>query len=164
MKHATSHILDDIGIHDDDEERYGAFPKLLHNMFITCLYHYGDKRTINFEDIGPQRVMIRWGKTETHKDHIIFMMRHMETFHGVHGKKWDCGLHEQGYTQYWQLKMLRYKYVTKILLTDINEVKEWVVRNVINFEKTPLEEVIEMHKEAEKIKEVRLNKFFSSDE
>ncbi|KAJ9554627.1 hypothetical protein OSB04_018672 [Centaurea solstitialis] len=164
MKHATSHILDDIGIHDDDEGRYGAIPKLLHDMFMTCLYHYGDRRTINFEDIGPQRVMIRCGKTETHKDHIIFMMRHMETFHGVHGKKWDCGLHEQGYTQYWQLKMLRYKYVTKILLTDINEVKEWVVRNVINFEKTPLEEVIEMHKEAEKIKEVRLNKFFSSDE
>ncbi|KAJ9549058.1 hypothetical protein OSB04_021601 [Centaurea solstitialis] len=164
MKHATSHILDDIGIHDDDEERYGAIPKLVQDMFMTCLYHYGDRRTINFEDVGPQRVMIRWGKTETHKDHIIFMMRHMETFHGVHGKKWDCGLHEQGYTQYWQLKMLRYKYVTKILLTDINEVKEWVVRNVRNFEKTPLEEVIEMHKEAEKIKEVRLNKFFSSDE
>ena len=126
-------------------------------MLLMSLEIIGDNRSTNLKDAKIERVLTRCGKRKNHNDHFIFIMRHMETFMAIRGQNSHCGLHEEGEYQNWQLKMLRCKYLTKILLSDVNEKKEWVLKEVGKFAKLTKAQVLEIYKNVDKIKETRLN-------
>ena len=55
----------------------------------------------------------------------VFVMRHMETYKGEKMERWDASLEMECDSQE-QLNELRWKYVTKMLLSDMNLLKEYV--------------------------------------
>lgn len=123
---------------------------------VKCLDTIGDERAKKLKNVKPKLDIIGWRKNEPHKDHTIFMMRHMETFMGVQTNNWKCGLEDDDEEQRWQIKMLRYKYATKILLSDLNQRRIFVLKEVKDFAKLPREEVLKKGKRAEEIKVARL--------
>ena len=64
----------------------------------------------------------------------IFAMRHMETYTG----EWKDILSNEGDNQMKELKDLRYKYLTKILLADVNELKPKIIEEVKEYEEMDL--------------------------
>lgn len=127
------------------------------NLFMKFLANIKDSRTDKFKNVTPKRELMKWRTTDNHKDCSIFVMRHMETFMGGPIKSWDCGLQTPKDVQKKQLNNLRYKYVTKILLSDINLKKKWVLDQAIDFAKLSKEKRDEIKLLAEKNKEERLS-------
>lgn len=66
----------------------------------------------------PRMVPIKWKSTDNCVDSGIFVMRHMETYIGYDLFLDD--LHMEDASRKGQLKMLRAKYLAKILMKDLN--------------------------------------------
>ncbi|KAJ0735016.1 hypothetical protein HanPI659440_Chr11g0427151 [Helianthus annuus] len=81
-------------------------------------------------------------------------MRHMEYFKGETANNWKCGLGEESQNQVYELNDLRLKYLAKILLSDINSHKEFVLDEVRRFKALDLASRIKLMKDAYK----RINK------
>ncbi|KAD6454221.1 hypothetical protein E3N88_08927 [Mikania micrantha] len=78
----------------------------------------------------------------------VFLMRHMETYKGCL-LNWECGLcgeNEANNLQKLQLNDLRKKYVTKIILHDLNERFHWVTKDLVRYLSLP----VEVRREADK--------------
>ncbi|KAL8223125.1 hypothetical protein R6Q57_020524 [Mikania cordata] len=78
-----------------------------------------------------------WQTEKNFVDCRIFAMRNMETYMAKEIKEWkeDCGiLEESSRKQHDQLLDLRYKYLSKILLSDINILHDEVTKEVKKFE------------------------------
>ncbi|KAL4591985.1 hypothetical protein LXL04_004962 [Taraxacum kok-saghyz] len=68
----------------------------------------------------------------------VFVMRHMKTYKGEHMDKWDARLEiKDGGSQQEQLNELRRKYVTKMLLSDMNLKKDLVVGKLHVYDNIP---------------------------
>lgn len=64
----------------------------------------------------------------------------MEVYKGQPIKKWDCGLGKESQQQKKKIEKLRRKYATKILLHDLNLLKDNFLKEAENFAKIPLDE------------------------
>lgn len=69
---------------------------------------------------------MRWRTTSNGADCGVFAMRHMETYYGK--KHWRCNLHTEGPEQESRLRRLRFKYLSKILLSDTNQLRDTVAK------------------------------------
>lgn len=118
-----------------------------------------DDRTKRFSKAKPEREALKWRTTGNFIDCGVFVMRHMETYMGENIKKWDCGLAEEGATQKAQLDNLRYKYVAKMLLSNVNKQKELVVREMNEFAKMPADRQKQLIEEAKATFEERFDSF-----
>ncbi|KAL8200946.1 hypothetical protein R6Q57_012285 [Mikania cordata] len=87
------------------------------------------------------RLAMPW-RTEFNKvDCGVFLMRHMETYKGCL-LNWECGLcgeNEANNLQKLQLNDLRKKYVTKIILHDLNKRFYWVTKDLMRYPSLPVE-------------------------
>ncbi|KAL8209435.1 hypothetical protein R6Q57_006167 [Mikania cordata] len=63
-------------------------------------------------------------KTQNGIDCGVFCMRHMETYMCGGPKKWNYGLMKEPEGQNKQLNQLRFKYLCKILMSNVNFLKE----------------------------------------
>jgi hypothetical protein len=75
-----------------------------------------------------------WRTSENKIDCGIFAMRHMETYTGE--ATWDCAIVNESKdndNQKTQLEELRQKYLTKILLSDINDLRVEIIVNAKRF-------------------------------
>lgn len=77
--------------------------------------------------VKATRLEMKWRTIYNGVDCGIFVMRHMETYMGQRCNKWDCGLDDESDTQTDQLNALRVKYLTKILLSKINILRDKVI-------------------------------------
>ncbi|KAD5802473.1 hypothetical protein E3N88_13833 [Mikania micrantha] len=94
-----------------------------------------------------------WQTEKNFVDYGIFAMRHMETYMAKEMKEWkkDCGiLEESSGKQHDQLLDLRYKYLSKILLSDINILHDEVTKEVKKFEELDEEVKNQMRRNARK--------------
>ncbi|KAL8247695.1 hypothetical protein R6Q59_008911 [Mikania micrantha] len=92
------------------------------------------KKIVNLK---PKKLEMPWQTEKNFVDCGIFAMRHMETYMGKEIKEWkeDCAiLEESSGKQNEQLLDLRYKYLSKILLSDINILHDEVTKEVKKFE------------------------------
>ncbi|KAL4567700.1 hypothetical protein LXL04_023292 [Taraxacum kok-saghyz] len=71
------------------------------------------------ENVDPQRLKMNWRTRGNHNDCGVFCMRHMETYMGANSGNWSCGLRKESPKQQQEIDYLRFKYLTKILLSDI---------------------------------------------
>ncbi|MFS7998922.1 hypothetical protein Hanom_Chr12g01159761 [Helianthus anomalus] len=62
-------------------------------------------------------------------------MRHMDTYLGTYLKSYHYGLDKESRNQIKQLKWLRKKYLTNILLHTSNKKKNLIIEEAIEFEK-----------------------------
>nr|GEY12156.1 ulp1 protease family, C-terminal catalytic domain-containing protein [Tanacetum cinerariifolium] len=65
----------------------------------------------------------------------IFTMLRMETFNGGHASSFECGILAESQLQRDMLRRLRFKFVTKILLHEINVLAEKMLELAKEFDK-----------------------------
>nr|GLL46266.1 uncharacterized protein LOC109175178 [Ipomoea trifida] len=103
------------------DDNYGIVPTTLQkflSMFLTGL-----KSTYKSEKIAKlklKRIKMTWRDNKNKVDCGVFLMRHMETFRGQLPELWDCGLEKENKDQ---LNVLRIKYLTALVMSDVNEHK-----------------------------------------
>nr|GLL42403.1 uncharacterized protein LOC109155335 [Ipomoea trifida] len=103
------------------DDKYGIVPTTLQkflSMFLTGL-----KSTYKSEKIAKlklKRIKMTWRDNKNKVDCGVFLMRHMETFRGQLPELWDCGLEKENKDQ---LNVLRIKYLTALVMSDVNEHK-----------------------------------------
>ena len=87
--------------------------------------------------ISKQQVKVsklKW-QTESNKvDCAVFAMRHMECFDGGPISQFDIGFVKESQQQKAQLMRLRKKYVTKILMSDLNKIMKKFLADAKDFE------------------------------
>jgi len=104
------------------------------------------KNGVKIRSASPIRLEMLCRTTTNKVDCGIFLMRHMETYHGVY-VGWECGLCSENdieNNQQRQLDKLRRKYATKIALHYLNDDKEAFIKNTLPFMKFSKEKKIKI--------------------
>ena len=99
-------------------------------------------KTERIRNTKPVRMEMKWRTKNNHVDCGVFLMLHMETYHGQ--KNWDCGLFMESEKQTRQLNLFRSKYAAKILLSDLNLIKKIFLKLVQVFEEKSEDEKKQM--------------------
>ncbi|KVH87401.1 hypothetical protein Ccrd_025370, partial [Cynara cardunculus var. scolymus] len=89
-------------------------------MMIMHLLKEGHGAWKVYAEMDQDHIKTRWQFRENTVDPGVMLMRHMETFFGGDVMKWECGLYKESTKQKRQLKDLRTKYCSKMLLNDEN--------------------------------------------
>ncbi|KAJ0642715.1 putative Ulp1 protease family catalytic domain, papain-like cysteine peptidase superfamily [Helianthus annuus] len=139
-------IIDNSAKTVTNKQQYGDVPLKIRNALAGYLKSVGHKNADDIKGIKPVRMEMKRRTKDNDSDCGIFCMRHMECYNGEEVEKWDCGFHEEyeepaiidkGKThvskQKAQLEDLRRKFITKILLHDINERKDFVIEDSKKF-------------------------------
>ncbi|PWA72729.1 hypothetical protein CTI12_AA262800 [Artemisia annua] len=134
LKNGNIDILDNIdnGI-EDISVRYGKYAQVLIDTFVNYLERRKYPKVAEIWLAIPRMVPIKWMTTYNAVDCGIFVMRHMEMYVGE-----DVFLNElqkEGGALKSQLKMLRAKYLAKILLKDLNLHKKKLMKDAEAFAK-----------------------------
>ena len=75
---------------------------------------------------------MKWRTKNNHVDCGVFLMLHMESYNGL--KDWDCGLCLESSNKKKQLNLLRSRFAAKILLSELNLLKNKFLKLVQVFE------------------------------
>ncbi|MFS7966686.1 hypothetical protein Hanom_Chr09g00776701 [Helianthus anomalus] len=112
------------------------------DTFSSYLESASHPATYTIREIVPIRLEMPWRTTRNVIDCDVFLMRHMETYKGMSVKKWECGLSKEcnnaseiSYKQRREHGDLRYKYVAKIILSDVNQVRPFVEADVARYKR-----------------------------
>ncbi|KAJ9540989.1 hypothetical protein OSB04_027495 [Centaurea solstitialis] len=151
LKQGSSHIFDNSVVDVPFSAKYGKISMIVSRNQID------DGRVRKLDKAKPQREQMNWRTTTNNVDCTIFMMRHMETYMGEKVKKWECGFAQECVTQKTQLDNLRHKYVARILLSDLNEKNELVLKKNEKFCKIPIEKQKQFLDNAKMMKNDRFN-------
>nr|GLL44688.1 uncharacterized protein LOC109175178 [Ipomoea trifida] len=103
-----------------------------HQKFLS-MFMTGLKSTYKSEKIAKlklKRMKMSWRDNKNKVDCGVFLMRHMETFRGQLPELWDCGLEKENKDQ---LNVLRIKYLTALVMSDVNEHKARNIQQAAEF-------------------------------
>ncbi|MEK0310728.1 hypothetical protein OC714_02545, partial [Candidatus Phytoplasma australasiaticum] len=75
--------------------------------------------------------LTKWMIDELNSSYGVFIMKHMESYQGL--DNWECGLEAQGEKLDKQIRGMRRKYITKMLLSDVNKLKTKVIKEAAEF-------------------------------
>ncbi|KAL8199570.1 hypothetical protein R6Q57_013138 [Mikania cordata] len=122
-------------------KKYLDLPDKMKKTFANYLIHNQHPNGCHISTAKIHRLAMPW-RTEFNKvDCGVFLMRHMETYKGCL-LNWECGLcgeNEADNLQKLQLNDLWKKYVTKIILHDLNERFHWVTKDLMRYLSLPVE-------------------------
>ncbi|KAL4567479.1 hypothetical protein LXL04_023064 [Taraxacum kok-saghyz] len=116
-------IIGNSGVDVPMEAKYGTVPTDMVDFFTSYLTTKKHPKAKKFKHVSPFRFLMSWMTKKNKVDCGVFLMRHMETYKGEKMDKWDASLEMECDSLQKQLNELRRKYVTKILLSDMNLVK-----------------------------------------
>ncbi|KAL8260347.1 hypothetical protein R6Q59_028300 [Mikania micrantha] len=108
-------------------ERYFHIPATMRDVFAKYLLAKDHPSALKIHHLTPILVDLPWKTTKNGVDCGIFSMRHIDTCMGKGVRKWKTGLHQESEAQDKQLNQLRFKYLCKILLSNVNFLKEDVL-------------------------------------
>ena len=107
-----------------------------------------------FKTSVPKIMDFPWKTCYNKIDCGIFVMRHMETYHGTSLKEWKCGFAKEldakgeiSDVQSCQINVLRHKYTSKILLCDVNQNRSAVEEGVDDYMKLSIDYRRKLHRE-----------------
>ncbi|KAJ9548710.1 hypothetical protein OSB04_021253 [Centaurea solstitialis] len=146
------HIFDNNAIGMANCGKYGIVSMVVHKVFSNTLKVIKHPRAEKILNAKEQIQKMKWTTTND-IDCAIFVMRFMETFKGGNVKMWDSGFAKEVDEQKMQIEKLRFKYVAKILLSDINSNKDIVTSEVESFAKQPMEKQLELLQIAKTMKD-----------
>ncbi|PWA86086.1 hypothetical protein CTI12_AA142780 [Artemisia annua] len=121
FKNGSFRVIDNSSNGTDFEERYKSIPQEIKKVLVAYLDQVKHPKTERIRISKPIRMQMKWRTKNNHVDCGVFLMLHMESYHGL--KNWECGLHLESDKQKRQLDLLRSKYATKILLSELNLIK-----------------------------------------
>lgn len=81
---------------------------------------------------------LKWWTENNPVDSGVMLMRHMECYKGEAPNTWDCEIEKEQKQQKATLTKLRSKYVTKLLVNDINLHSNKIENEGKEFEKIPV--------------------------
>ncbi|KAJ9548708.1 LOW QUALITY PROTEIN: hypothetical protein OSB04_021251 [Centaurea solstitialis] len=143
LQKGSFHILDNNFINEASSTNYGIVPYNVHKVFVEALKIIKDERANKLLKAKQKIQKMSW-RTSNQVDCGIFAMRHMETFMGGNLLKWHCGFDQEGDKQKLQIEYLRIKYVSEILLSNVNCNKEFVTAEVEKFEQHSSEKQLKL--------------------
>ncbi|KAF5767134.1 putative papain-like cysteine peptidase superfamily [Helianthus annuus] len=118
-------------------ERYQGNVEKMISTFCRYLRPMHPKIAAQLRNTQPVRLELPWQTLYNGIDCGIFLMRHMETYNGTHVGHWMCGLsNERDVTglvlpdQAREIEDLRKKYLSKMLLSDVNTERGQVEQEV----------------------------------
>ncbi|XP_022010659.1 uncharacterized protein LOC110910269 [Helianthus annuus] len=118
-------------------ERYHGNVEKMISTFCRYLRPMHPKITSQLRNTKLVRLVLPWQTLYNGIDCGIFLMRHMETYTGTHVGHWMCGLsnerdisREMLPDQAKEIEDLRKKYLSKMLLSDVNTERGQVEREV----------------------------------
>ncbi|KVH91295.1 hypothetical protein Ccrd_006691 [Cynara cardunculus var. scolymus] len=122
-------------VSDDDQllQMYDFITDIMQRLMIRHLNVVGHPARRELDEIGQERLRMDWQTRNNFDDYGVFAMRHMETYMGD-VRTWNTGLSKEGKTQEIQIASLRMKYVAKLLVSNYNKKKEYVVKEVEKFQ------------------------------
>ncbi|GJS74123.1 ulp1 protease family, C-terminal catalytic domain-containing protein [Tanacetum coccineum] len=107
----------------------------LKKLFARHLRLYGHERHSKIGRLKARIPKLKWKTKANFRDCGIFTMLHMESYMGQTAKTWDCGLVVESKQQCDMLRLLRFKFATKILLHEINVHAQKMIRYAEEFDK-----------------------------
>ncbi|PWA73621.1 hypothetical protein CTI12_AA263590 [Artemisia annua] len=133
FKNGSFRVIDNSSNGTDFEERYKGVPEEIKKVLVAYLDQVEHPKTERIRNTKQIRMQMKWRTKNNHVDCGVFLMLHMESYHGF--KNWDCGFHLESPKQKRELDLLRSKYATKILLSELNLIKNKFLKLVQVFEK-----------------------------
>ncbi|XP_035831220.1 uncharacterized protein LOC118480460 [Helianthus annuus] len=144
--------------------RYSGYIEKVVNAFCSYVKNHSPAVAKKLRSTSPVSLKFPWQTLYNGTDCGIFVMRHMETFKGTSVREWNCGLSpERDITgevlkqQSIELCDLRIKYLSKILLSDINSMRSTVEQEVHEYANKSQHERLENAKTAKERIELRLS-------
>ncbi|MFS8026599.1 putative Ulp1 protease family catalytic domain, papain-like cysteine peptidase superfamily [Helianthus anomalus] len=95
-------------------------PFKVKDVFVKYLRSIRHPKSLEFDRVIPRRVEIEWATIGNSVDCGVFAMRHMETWFGETGEKWDSGFPCAHTQKKASLTRLRKKYACKIISSEEN--------------------------------------------
>ncbi|KAL4557717.1 hypothetical protein LXL04_035904 [Taraxacum kok-saghyz] len=139
-------IIDNIASQHSVYTSYGNIPYDLDVLFKLYLDSVKHPKRSRMKRVSPTKFRMSWMTKYNYIDCGIFLMRHMETYKGQHVDDWDVNLEdevEDSDDQQIQLHDLRRKYVTKILISDLNIHIASVYSYLPQYDELPIEKKME---------------------
>ncbi|KAJ0693298.1 putative papain-like cysteine peptidase superfamily [Helianthus annuus] len=144
--------------------RYSGYVEKVINAFCAFVKNHSPAIAKKLRSTSPVSLKFPWQTLYNETDCGIFIMRHMETFKGTSVREWNCGLSpERGITgevlidQSKELCDLRIKYLSIILLSDINSLRSTMEKEVHVYANLSQDIRLENAKTAKQRIELRLN-------
>ncbi|GJT18423.1 hypothetical protein Tco_0877129, partial [Tanacetum coccineum] len=104
-------------------------------LFAHHLRLYGHKRHSKIGRLKARIPKLKWKTKANFRDCGIFTMLHMKSYMGQTAKRWDYRLVAESKQQCDMLRLLRFKFATKILLHEINVHAQKMIRYAEEFDK-----------------------------
>ncbi|KAL6569822.1 hypothetical protein OROMI_014336 [Orobanche minor] len=141
LQRPTVYMIDSHKGSDNIKTDYDHLPECLHELVSQYLLEVAHPKAEEINKKKVQKFKIKWWSKDD-VDSGIYLMRHMETFKGEGQNSWDCQLDNNKAL----ITKLRAKYVTKLLLNDLNIHAAEIKEQALEFEKKPEEEQKELVK------------------
>ncbi|PWA84038.1 hypothetical protein CTI12_AA134890 [Artemisia annua] len=106
-------------------------------LFAHHLKLYGHNKHASIRKVKPRIASLKWKTKNNFIDCGVFTMLHMDNYTGEAPGKWDCGLVAESKEQSDQLRVLRFKFATKILLHKVNVHAGRMYELALEFDKLP---------------------------
>ncbi|KAL4575531.1 hypothetical protein LXL04_022378 [Taraxacum kok-saghyz] len=126
------------------KDRYGEYPNVMLKLFSKVLYMDNHPNIESIKKLKPIRAKMPCRTKDNKYDCGIYVMRHMEDYVGQKAKDWDCGIPKDLSKQESTLRMLRKKYLCRILTSDINNSKNEVIKEYEEFYSRPWKEQLQL--------------------
>ncbi|KAK9065404.1 hypothetical protein SSX86_016787 [Deinandra increscens subsp. villosa] len=114
--------------------KYGNRPIVLRDTLARYLSKVCPLRSKKIKTCLPKRMTMSWRTTKNKFDSGIFAMRHMETYMGGPAGQWKEVFTDESGKQNTEISGLRVKYLSKMLLSDVNLLKKDVQIKSANFQ------------------------------
>ncbi|XP_071692254.1 uncharacterized protein [Rutidosis leptorrhynchoides] len=121
-------IIDHSYLDMPTDEKYGLAPDGLKYLFPSYLGEFKHIKSDLLTKSEPKRKVFKWRSNEMDPAYGVLTMRYMETY--VSGDSWDCYLEDEGQERDIQIEKLRKKYAAKIIISDINIIKDDVLKEM----------------------------------
>lgn len=152
-------ILDNI-LYLTPEDPFQNVTRNLKNMFGRYLEEKKHHMASSVQyDINPENQYMTWKTSNNWNDCAIFAIRHMETYKGGGLVQWKTGFKMEGAEQLEQLRKLRRRYCMKILMSEVNVMKNDISNHVIRYLTMPDAQRRSMYQNAMMKLSERLSKF-----
>ncbi|KAJ0427595.1 putative Ulp1 protease family catalytic domain, papain-like cysteine peptidase superfamily [Helianthus annuus] len=139
LKTKDVYIIDNVEGAAGLERYHGNVEKMI-STFCRYLRPMHPRIAAQLRNTQPIRLELPWQTLYNGIDCGIFLMRHMETYNGTHVGHWRCGLSNERDVnnvvlpdQAREIEDLRKKYLSKMLLSDVNTERGVVEKEVQDY-------------------------------
>ncbi|KAL8233477.1 hypothetical protein R6Q59_019577 [Mikania micrantha] len=116
-----------VGMKDNADYKLKDKPYKEKHVVVEYLHNWKHPKAEQLEALEITRLQLKWATSGNIKDCGVFTMRHMECFMGCPESEFACGFAETAAGISNQIGALRKKYAARILLSNINKMKNDVL-------------------------------------